>query len=168
MLPAIHGRLIKGMNKIWYLLKCPEGEEQECAQKYQALAGYKEVKEIICFEYQRMMRYGGDWHLERRTLLPGYLFLSGNTIPKVREKDILMILREPPYMKKLCEKDNLVAVSKGVIKDGNTIVTSGPLKGREELIRRIDRHKRTAKIEIPLGIGKTQVTVGLEVYEKQQ
>ena len=62
---------------------------------------------------------------------------------------------------------NLIGISKGIIKDGKSIITSGPLKGRECLIRRIDRHKRTAEIEIPLVDKSTRVTVGLEIYEKQ-
>ena len=58
-------------------------------------------------------------------------------------------------------------MSKGVIKDGKPVVTSGPLKGRESLIRRIDRHKRTAEIEIPFVEDDMRVIVGLEIYEKQ-
>lgn len=171
-LTGIQDRSVKGMNEIWYLLKCPEGKEKDCAMKYQNLAHRKKLKEVVCFEYQRMMRYGGSWHLERRTLLPGYLFLSGDlAVPgdygaEPEGRDIPIIPCEPPYMKTLCQKDDLVVMSKGIIKNGNPMVTSGPLKGREELIRRIDRHKRTAEIEIPLGAGKTQVTVGLEIYEK--
>ncbi len=154
------------MKKIWYLLKCPKGDERNYVQKYQDLGACKELYEVVCFEYQRMMRYNGSWHLERRALLPGYIFLSGNTVAQLEEKDISLVCCEPPYIKKLCGKDNLVAISKGVIKDGMPMVTSGPLKGHEGLIRRIDRHKRTAEIEIPLGTGHTQVTVGLEIYEK--
>ena len=45
-------------------------------------------------------------------------------------------------------------------------VRSGPLKGQEDIIRKIDRHKRTAQIEISFGDQKIQVTVGLEIYEK--
>ncbi len=86
---------------------------------------------------------------------------------KLKGKDLLMVLGEPPYMKKLCQKDNLVVMSKGIIKDGKPIITNGPLKGHEELIRRIDRHKRIVDIEIPLGAWKTQVTVGLEIYKKE-
>ena len=69
-------------------------------------------------------------------------------------------------MKELCQEDNLVALSRGVIRNGNTVVTSGPLKGREGLIRRINRHRRTAEIEIPFRGKTVQVTVGLEIYEK--
>lgn len=155
------------MNEIWYLLKYPKKDEQNYVQEYQNLAGHKELEEVICFEYQRMMRYDGKWHLERRALLPGYIFLSGYSVVQLKRKDIFLVPCDPPYMKRLCGKDNLVVMSKGVIKDGKPIVTSGPLKGYETLIRRIDRHKRTAEIEIPLGTGKTQVTVGLEIYEKQ-
>lgn len=162
------------MNKIWYLLKCPEGEERDCVQKYQVFASRRDLEEVVFFEYQRMMRYGGKWHLERRTLLPGYIFLSGdlalpgNQRVELERSRITMIPCEPPYLKKLCQKDNLVAMSKGVIKEGKPVITNGPLKGHEELIRRIDRHKRTAEIEIPLGTRKAQVTVGLEIYEKSQ
>lgn len=57
-------------------------------------------------------------------------------------------------------------MSKGVIRNGRPVITSGPLKGREGLIRKIDRHKRIADIEIPLAGERRQVTVGLEIYEK--
>ena len=78
-----------------------------------------------------------------------------------------MVPCDPPYIKELCQEGNLIGMSKGVIRDGKMVVTSGPLKGREGLIRRIDRHKRTAEIEIPFADGDTRVTVGLEIYEKQ-
>ncbi len=155
------------MKKIWYLVRCPQGDEADYAQKYQELADQKELQEVVCFAYHRMIRYGGSWHLERRTLLPGYIFLSGAKDIKLKENVESLIPCDPPYLKDLCQEDNLVAMSKGVIRDGKTIVVSGPLKGREKLIRRIDRHKRTAQIEVPLEGRTAQVTVGLEIYEKQ-
>ena len=157
------------MNTIWYALKCPEGREKDYTEKYQKLASSDGLKEVICFEYQRMMRYGGSWHLERRKLLPGWIFLSGTkAIEAERDGDIGSIVPcETFRLKELCQGEYLIGMSKGMIKDGKTIVTSGPLKGRESLIRRIDRHKRTAEIEIPLVEDGTRVTVGLEIYEKQ-
>lgn len=73
---------------------------------------------------------------------------------------------EPPFMRELCQEDSLIGMSRGILKDGVPAITSGPLKGREELIRRIDRHKRTAEIEIPVDGKRQRVTVGLEIYEK--
>ena len=154
------------MNTIWYALWCPEGNEKDYAEKYQRQISSDRLQEVICFEYQKMIRYGGRWHLERRKLLPGWIFLSG-TEDMASDRMNSLIPCETPFLKLLCQEENLIGISKGIIKDGKSIITSGPLKGRERLIRRIDRHKRTAEIEIPLVDKNTRVTVGLEIYEKQ-
>lgn len=128
-----------------------------------------ELQEVVCFEYQRMMRYRGGWHLERRKLLPSWIFVSGIKVTEFgRETDwVSLIPYGTSYLQELCQEENLISMSKGIIRNGKPIVTSGPLKGREYLIRRIDRHKRTAEIEVPLIDNDTKVTVGLEIYEKQ-
>ena len=55
---------------------------------------------------------------------------------------------------KMCIRDSggtehYVPMSRGIIRDGVTIVTEGPLVGNEARIRKIDRHRRLAKIEGP-------------------
>lgn len=157
------------MKIIWYLLKCPEGSESDYAERCRELVSWDGLQEIVCFQYQRMIRYGGNWHLERRMLLPGYIFLSGIGTISWKESDAKSVFLSPseyPYPREMCQWGNLIGMSGGIIKNGILTVTSGPLKGREKLIRRIDRHKRTAEIEIPFADGKKQVTVGLEIYEK--
>lgn len=158
------------------MLKCPVGNEADYAKKYQHFATYENLWEVICFQYQRMLRYGGEWHLEKRTLLPGYIFLSGEMenigemdadMEGRRKSKLSLIPCEAPFWKTWCAKDNLIAMSRGIIKDGNLVVTSGPLMGYERLIRRIDRHKRTAEMEVSLAGEETRVTVGLEIYQKQ-
>lgn len=163
------------MRKIWYLLKCPEGNETDYMNAYSEFIDSGEMEEVLCFQYQRMMRYGGTWHLEKRMALPGHVFVAGTdmlvkTNPQgflKRSSGVSMTPCEPPYLKGLCDNGFLIGISRGVIKNGATVITSGPLKDREALIRRIDRHKRTAKIEIPLAGEKKQITVGLEIYEKE-
>lgn len=164
------------MSEIWYLLKCPEGAEADYIEKYQELAGESGLQEIVSFQYQRMLRYGGSWHLERRTLLPGHIFLSGaekmivgrwGRKGKKREKDMLLLPCKVPFLKMLCSEDGLIDISRGIIRNGVPVVTEGPLKGREQLIRKIDRHKRTAEILVPLDSKTVEVTVGLEIYQKE-
>lgn len=148
--------------------KCPE------------LVDSESLDEIVCFRYQRMMRYRGMWHLEKRTVLPGHIFLSGTKVSamekrkpnsrgteKEKYRKIFLEPCEIPYLKEMCQEKDMVCMSKGIIRDGKVIVTSGPLKEREDLIRKIDRHKRTADIEIPFAGERKRVTVGLEIYEKQ-
>ncbi len=134
-----------------------------------------EMEEILCFQYQRMMRYGGTWHLEKRMAVPGYVFIAGTDVlvksnrqmSFKRSSEVFMIPCEAPYLKELCEHGSLIGISRGIIRNGTAVVTSGPLTGRETLIRRIDRHKRIAEIEIPFAGGQRQITVGLEIYEKE-
>lgn len=165
------------MNGIWYLLKCPKGAETEYAQACQNLAAREEgiLQEVLCFQYQRMMRYGGGWHLERRTLLPGCIFLSGTGAVmdrysrgewcKGRSMSIIPCRR--PYMKEICPQNEVIAMSKGIIRNGRVIVTDGPLEGRERLIVKVDRHKRTAQVEFPFETGNMKAVVGLEIYQKE-
>ena len=59
----------------------------------------------------------------------------------------------------------MVGMSEGVIADGRTVVRSGPLRGREDLIRKIDRHKRVAFLDVGL-LDQVRVRVGLEITRK--
>ena len=163
------------MKTIWYLLKCPEGNEADYVKEFQETVKPDKnrmggLQEVIHFQCQRMMRYRGSWHLERRAVLPGYVFLSGietGLVKKPKEENISLKPCEAPFLKCLCSEGNLVGMSRGVIKHGIPIVTSGPLQGKEYLIRKIDRHKRTAWLEIPFDGQKQQITVGLEIYEQE-
>ncbi len=168
------------MKTIWYLLKCPEDKEADCVEQCQGLTGQEGIEEVICFQYQRMLRYGGSWHLENRNVLPGYIFLSEAETACQDEwegekrsslKGLIrssMIPCNVSCLKELCSQGNLIGMSHGMIQDGIPVVTKGPLKGREHLIRRIDRHKRTAEIELWLAGQIERMVVGLEIYKKQR
>lgn len=161
------------MKAIWYVLKCPKEHEREYIEKCQELSEAEKTQDVICFQYQRMLRYGGNWHLEERRLLPGYIFLSGTRIMRIdrelkADPAISLIPCRVSYLKSLCSRDNLIEISKGVIKDGVPVVFHGPLRGREHLIRKIDRHKRTAELEVPFANKGTRIIVGLEICEKQK
>lgn len=174
------------MSAIWYLLRCPEGTEKDYAERCQELAEAEGIQEITYFRYQRMMRYRGSWHLEKRALLPGYIFLSRTregtlrkreakgknqenqeTEKEIPKADIPLKPCEISYLKKMCSDDGIIDISRGVIKNGVPIITEGPLKGREHLIKKIDRHKRTAEISLPFDRKTVEVTVGLEIYQKE-
>ena len=59
-----------------------------------------------------------------------------------------------------------VGLSEGVIEHSKIRVYSGPLVGKEKYIRKIDRHKRRAVLEMPMFGGTKRVQVGLEIVSK--
>ena len=63
-----------------------------------------------------------------------------------------------------------MGMSKGYIREGRTCVTEGPLQGRERFIRKIDRHKRLAKLSFSdgdkFGESRAEICAGLEIVAK--
>ena len=54
-----------------------------------------------------------------------------------------------------------------VVLENFFIPRSGPLKGMEGYIWKIDRHKRKAYLEVPMFNGMQNIQVGLEIVEKK-
>ena len=57
-------------------------------------------------------------------------------------------------------------MSRGIIKSGELVILSGPLMGRTAQVKKIDRHKRLAYVEVEMLGRKNLVKLGLEVIEK--
>ena len=75
---------------------------------------------------------------------------------------------EIEFLQQFGKEDQIVEMSKGIIENDRVIITSGPLKGNEALIKKIDRHKRRAYLEIEMFGRKVETQVGLEVVEKRE
>lgn len=55
---------------------------------------------------------------------------------------------EKNFLLGFCDDGYIAEESKGFIIGDKIFITSGPLKGRESIIKKIDRHKRRAEIEM--------------------
>ena len=74
-----------------------------------------------------------------------------------------LTVKEKNLLESLLNKDYLIKHSIGIIVDSKLIIQDGPLKGKEELIRKIDRHKRLAFLDNVCG---KLMKVPLEVISK--
>jgi transcriptional antiterminator NusG len=82
------------------------------------------------------------------------------------EKDVAIREKERLYWERLFDSDFCVTGSVGFI-EGDTIrIVSGALVGMENRIKRINRHKREAVVEIEVMGAVREVRVMLEVVEK--
>jgi len=165
--------------EIWYLLPCRKREEQKilaiCIEKMPK----KAVSDSFVLTFDRMRRYEGAWHLERQLMFPGYVFLESEgekflleelercgAILRPKAQLFQVNREEEEFLKRLCGVSHHLEMSRGIIKKGNTWITEGPLKGMEERISRIDRHKRLARVEMMMKPDYRYITAGLEITEK--
>lgn len=158
------------------------GEEEK--MKKLCLAHIKAPVLETCFapQYEEMKRYHGKYHKEKKLLFPGYLILVTNHIYELisklgkidgfkrvlGDKDCMVPLSnsEMAFLTKFGGTEHIVEMSIGMIVNDQVQITSGPMMGMEGCIRKIDRHKRTARIEVEM-FGRTmEATIGVEIIKK--
>lgn len=149
-----------------------------------AQIGQENKEKIHILTRERKQKYRGEWQIRKEKLFPGYLFmdLEASQVEPVRQAlrratehakvlktgDELYPIRkqEEQLLRRLTGDTTNVAVSVGVIEGDKIIIKEGPLIGMEGMIKRIDRHKRMAVLEVELFNRVSEVKVGLEIVEK--
>lgn len=73
---------------------------------------------------------------------------------------------EEVFLRQLLDSQACIRFSTGYLVDGQLQVWQGPLKQAQSKVRKIDRHKRLAEIEIQLFEESRYIRLGLEVKAK--
>ena len=141
----------------------------------------KALRSSFLLTYDGMRRYEGKWHLERRLLFPACVLLESENEERLLKelKDFRRISEsgrctvrinpeEEEFLKSLYGKACHLKMSRGILFKGAARITEGPLKGMENRICKVDRHKRLAHIRTVIGSGGelSYIQVGLEITEK--
>lgn len=171
------------MYENWYVVQVRRGSEDFTAERCRALIPDSILIQCFVPKYKHMKRYHGKWHYETDVLFPGYVFMvtdrvadlftklkevpdftsllgnDGEAVYPIYKEEVLFLLRYDP------EHHNL-DMSEGYIIGDAITITSGPLMGHEGLIKKIDRHKRLAFLEVDIMGQVTTVKVGLEIISK--
>ena len=168
---------------MWYVIQVRTGTEEEIQRQCETIIDKSILEKSFIPKYEQERKYQGQWHTELKILFPGYVFLisgekeklffelkriigltkllgTGETIVPLTDEEVNFLLR-------LGGEEQTVGMSEGFIENDRGVVTSGPLKGNEGLIRKIDRHKRKAWLEIEMFGRTVEMQVGLEVVGKR-
>lgn len=73
---------------------------------------------------------------------------------------------EQDFLNSMFDEDSTIQMSRGDIVDGQFQIKQGPLQQKEDRIRKMNRHKRMAEIELSLHGENRRVKVGVEIVEK--
>ena len=79
----------------------------------------------------------------------------------------VLVQEEVELLMRIGTDKQLVEMSSGIIENDRVRILSGPLMGMEGNIRRIDRHKRIAYLEIEMFGRTVEMKVGLEIIRKE-
>ena len=167
---------------MWYVVQVRSGTEHNIR-----IQCNKKIPDTImerCFipYYEEKKKQNGSWNTLQKILFPGYIFMitedveklffhlktiegmtkligTGNDIIPLTEEEII-------FLQRLGGDEQIVSMSEGIIEGTQVTIISGPLKGMEGLIQKIDRHKRKAWLELELFGRMQQVEVGLEITKK--
>lgn len=168
---------------MWYVIQVRTGTEEEIQRQCETIIDKSILEKSFIPKYEQERKYQGEWHTELKVLFPGYVFLVSEDKEKLfyELKNVMGLTKllgtgetivplsdeEVDFLIKFGGEEQMVEMSEGIIENARVIVTCGPLKGNEGLIKKIDRHKRKAWLEIEM-FGRTiEMQVGLEVVEKR-
>lgn len=170
----------------WYVLFVKSGKERKVEEFLS-----KQLNEEISLPFiplqEILFRKAGILKKEIKLLFPGYVFIESMlpsqdfmkeiNIAINRCSDIIGLLKysdteismkesEKNMMISLCNNEHCIEASYGVIEGDKIRIFEGPLKGLESVVRKVNRHKREALIELEIMGDVRLVTVALEVVEK--
>lgn len=169
---------------MWYVIQTVGGQENQVINLMSRLVDDGLVAETFVPKYEVMKRIGGEWRKRTEVLLPGYLFVVTDNPGLLKEQ-----LRRVPKFTRLLGNDDMfiplndeevafinaftepgervVGFSSGVVEGDEIVILNGPLMNHTGLIKKIDRHKRLAYLEIEMCGRLKTVKLGLEIVKKR-
>lgn len=170
----------------WYVFFVRTGREHDVEQLVRQRLGTDKFTPFIPLQ-ERLFKRGNIVKKERKPLFPSYAFIesemsSQEFIKETSElvhssRNIISLLRyshteiamresEKQLMMSLWSDDFCIESSSGIISGDRIFITDGPLRGRENIVKRVNRHKREAWIEMEFMGSARIISVALEVVKR--
>lgn len=167
----------------WYVIQVRSGKEDEIKNTCERSIPKDILQECFIPRSVRLRKKQGTWREIEEILFKGYVFMITDHIEELFNKlklvpDLTKVLgndgeficpilkEEARFLMKFGKENHLVEMSQGYIVGDKVNIISGPLVGYEGKIKKIDRHKRIAYIEVSLFDQVVVVQVGLEIISK--
>jgi len=174
----------------WYIFFALTGREQHITNRLNQHFHNEAFTTFTAFTpmLEVLFRNSGKVHKEMKIMFPGYVFIESELCSVeflqyashlIRtSKDIIKILKygdsdeiairedERTLLMLLCNDNHCIETSVGFAEGDRIYIEKGPLEGRESMIRKINRHKMEALIDLEIMGGLRRVAIGLEVLRK--
>ncbi|PEW10115.1 antiterminator LoaP [Bacillus cereus] len=175
----------------WYALFVETGKEEE-VQKNLKLNFDKTLLESVIPKKRILEKRAGKVYHVIRNIFPGYVLvktdMNSYIYHKIKEipNYCRVVNRGVYYSKKFNEnytvideaeiipllkllgKEDIIDYSKVYIENSKVSVESGPLKGKEAIIKKVDKRKKRAKILLNFLGRENTIDVGIEILDNNK
>ena len=167
---------------MWYVIQTLKGQENKVTEEIRQNIACGAEK-VFVLEYERKYRIRGEWIKDQKPFFPGYIFvdmkeseaeffdlcLRKNKHKLLEVNGVITHIRpeEQEYLMQLGGEEHIVSHSEGFRVEDYVVITSGPFKGYNGEIRKLDRHHRSAVICISLLGRDMEVKIDLEIVENK-
>ena len=169
---------------MWYVAQVQAGRESSTLEMCRRLVPPSVMEDCFMPEYEVMWKIRGEWRLVKRLLFPGYLFFVTDD-PEALNRELSRVPmpirllgneensffpltgKELDWFLSFMDGNHTVRMIRGARWRGDKICRAQSLA--HELrgdIRKIDRHKRRAYIDVSLFGRTVPASVGLEIVRK--
>lgn len=168
---------------MWYVINVDTGREDYTLELINRILdttlGRAFLPKVV---YRKKIKV--EWQDVYRPFVPGYLFFETGDpealfyelkkVPKRTkllrvDEDMIPVKRdEESFLRGFLNDGDNIDLSRGHKEGDRVIIDSGPLVGKDALIKKIDAHKRKAVISTEMFGRVMELTVGLEVLPMNQ
>lgn len=164
-----------------YAMQVLSGNEDRTKELCLQIVGRQLLENCFIPKYERVIKYGGEWHKKEEVLFPGYLFfetkqindvfLALKCVPKLTKilvtgQDFIQLRKqEEELLRQLVNDEYLMEMSSGYAVGKQVHIIDGPMRDLKGYIRKVDRHKRLATVVVEMFGREININMGLEVLE---
>ena len=169
---------------MWYVIQVHTGTEEKVCRQCGQIIDRSILERCFIPRFQQKIRFLGEWHMQNEILFPGYVFLISDhpddlaeslrrvigmtKLLKTGEEITPLAPQEIGLLQKLGKEDQEIEMSTGIIEGDRVQILTGPLLGMEGMIKKIDRHKRMAYLDVEMFGRRVEMRVGLEIIKKEK
>lgn len=152
---------------MWYAVQVETGKESVIKNYCSKIVDKTTHNDIFVLRFNKVKKFYGKWHQESKVMFPGYIFIDTDTPEQVyealknvpaftsllgRDKDSFVPIErsKEELFRKMVNDNYEIAMSCGMIEGDKVTITDGPLAGKEAMICKINRHKRTATLNVEM------------------
>ncbi len=166
----------------WYVIQTVTGQELSICQRLKAVLDPDSYVRCFVPMVEKVERRQGQSDVLRSPLYPGYLMVITDQVDRIRRtlwkvSSFKRLLRngreikaleadECQLLNHLLNEDAIIELSKGLIVGDRITVTDGPMLAQEGRIRKVNRHKRYALVDLPMMGQVIQVRLPLEIVSR--